>query len=1041
MKLGAIPDPFAGEKLVAIHPRIAPFVAQEPRLGRLHYFPGRHLTKDHLQAEQDIRTLRLQLRGRSVTSGVVTGLETTWRDTTTGLEFLVQPGHALAADGTDIVVGRSVLSGLDDLLIVGPGATAEFTTPEGPFAAILLIEPGHVLDADLPLAAQVEDHGADFTPCPRVPDDEVFYKTTRIDAARLVLYVLPPDFTPATPASTPTSVRRNLAAWKLFDLEARNQSRPWLGLGVPLALVGFDANRAPAFLDRHAVARRGGRPRVRHLAAPALDARFFQARFDHFCAHLGDLTAPDPARAHFRHLPPVGLLPRAYLTLEPQPAASENPPTWRAAQTFFPASYALDVSVVPTEQLDALIADHRTLAPYDLNQRDAVRFLLPVAQQFFDPDLLQVEVIDPAYDTAIANFRATRGAWLARRIDLGGRRNALTSAADGTSVPYPPSPDPKQLENPELPVGEPPGAFPTAVALHHTTRAGTFATPAYTSDTFSKLRAQAAALIARFTFNADDQREFSELFAACGLTPAQTNAAFATAPAVPVPAWLAAIQFTVGNDPKLSDPEKTELRTELLAYLKKQISVQAAELAFIHAPTTSVQALIERFTAQAEEADELVDAGFLKVRTDVYRLGQLLTNNSLGTKFATSPALANIIERKPPKADTAAVNSFASQLLANFASASASSEQIAYKASFIKKGDATDEKTFKAVGPVPEPYVAAPIYTQLRYDATYLKAGTLSQNQIRAIPLERLQPALAPTVRQEIHDGRLEIFERLTRLDLALGDLTTDFVDAPGTVTKPATPNPARPIARIRFQTLIARRQLPVLAKAAASGDVDDADESKNFASGVSFADMAVAALRAVEGRIKAYRAFVADCHAALRSLRTEIAEINLALSAAEHELDEARQDVAVALALKIEEQARIDGINTHRAKVLANHVEFLVFHRPRALDTPAFVASRPLQDALATDPVLDAFRDPPPVPADLAALRDTFRASPAKWFVHAPKWLGAVDRWEHLRALLARSAQLPFFNLTFTPAASTGRYQAALATLYRARHAAAVIH
>ena len=73
-------------------------------------------------------------------------------------------------------------------------------------------------------------------------------------------------------------------------------------LGVPLAVLGFDADRRPAFLDRHAVVRRGGRPRVRHLAAPEIDARFFQARFDHFCAHLGDLTAPDAARARRRRL-------------------------------------------------------------------------------------------------------------------------------------------------------------------------------------------------------------------------------------------------------------------------------------------------------------------------------------------------------------------------------------------------------------------------------------------------------------------------------------------------------------------------------------------------------------------------------------------------------------------------------------------------------------------------------------------------------------------------------------------------------------------
>lgn len=1095
MKLGGIPDPFSGEKIAEIYPRLAPFVEETPRLGRLHYFPGRYLTDAALEREQAVRVQRLELRGRSVTSGVVSGLEVGWRALDGGVAFVVSPGQALTEAGTDIVVDRTIEVPYEDLRIYDH-ANQEVSDlpvgfieggPRGAYAAVLVLQPGFADDADLPLAVRAEPNRPDFTPCPRVPEDEVYFKTTSTDAGRLILYPIPWD-------ESPGLQWQNRIAWEIFNREAAGLELPWHPLGVPLAVIGFNDSLTPEWIDRHAVMRPAGRPRQRVLIQPTFDARVWNARFNQFCAQLSTFTQPLSGGALFQFLPPVGLLPKVYLTLQKRPASGAQPAAWAAAQHFFPTGYTTDVSVVPLEQLDALIADSVRLAPYDLSHADAVRLLLPVSQQWFDPELLKIEVIDPRFEAYLVAYRERRGEWLARRFDLAQRRRALELANDGQTTPYPLTPDdadPRRLESPEEPIGETPGAATQfGVTRSGAARGGL----AYTSDLLTELRASARKFLKVFT--AEDLEEFTQLFQACGINREQTIAAFS--PSEP-PKWLARLAFD-GTDKTLSTTEKDELRRELLAYIKKQTEVQEAEARTIESAT--LQELITTFTKRTDEADELVDAGFLKMRTDVFRLGNLLNNSSLSSKFTASASLANIIERKPPKTDSVGVNAFASQLLANFAPSVLASSEAApsvvappaaapamntrveagrsinvttskslYAKEYLSVVDRTsnkieasreelksvNEKLLGANSPLTE--AEKKTYSLLRDSAVELTSpaaltqlqdvievskfadnyvanfNLLSQKQIRAIPLERLQPALAPAVRREIHDGRLEIFERLTRLDLSLGDLTTDFVDVPGT---PVRPTVTTKVTRIRFQTLISRRHLDTLSiltqTATNTTAINDADESRHFSSGVAYADMAMAALRAVESRIKEYRAFVTQCRAVLKRSYGFVQEITTTLAPVEVELDEARQDVAVALALMSEEQARLDVINARREKVLRDHVEFVVFHRPRAIALNTDVPIRRLEPALTSAPVVDCIRENPTPPADLAGLRDIFQSSPARWFKHAPQWIEKVDRWEHLRALLDRAARTPVRAIEPVAPISSGRFTASLGKLYQAR-------
>jgi hypothetical protein len=1097
MKLGNISDPFSGEKLAEIYPRLAPFIDPErtPHLARLHYFPGRHLTDIALGREQAIRVQRLALRGRAVTAGVVQGLELTWRTLAGGVQFQLRPGHALTSAGHDLVVDRTVEFAYEELKYFDPvlGQLDELPlglmedAPISAWAGVLVLQPGFVDDADLPQGAQ-DGHGTDFTPCPRVPEDEVYYKTTSTDASRLILYPIPWD-EPSGP------LWQSRVAWSIFNREAAGEAMPWLDLGVPLAVIGFNDALVPEWIDRHAVVRPAGKPRQRVLIQPTFDARVWPARFEHFCDQLSHLSAPLAAAEICEFLPPVGLLPRAYLELKKTAA-------WQATQRFFPKGYTVDLAVIPLEQLDALIADSVRLQPYDLAHLDAVRLLLPVSQRWFDPDLLKIEVIDRKFNDHIQAYRTARGDWLARRYDLAQRRYTLELSLGLTPTTYPRSAadeDPKRLESPEDPLSVPPDPAEQFRVL----RSGSATAPHYESLLLTDL--QAAGRAFRKSFTEEDKAEFKELFAACGLTREQTRLAFASQ----APGWLRDFEVTKAADSTLSNEECDELRRELLAYIKKQTEVQEAEDAALK--SSNIKELLDYFDRRADEADELVDAGFLKVRTDVFRLGTLLSNSSLATKFVASPTLANVVDRKPPKTDTAGVNHFASQLLANFApsavganastavlqksstvagtGASAGANVMRSNVALFSSHDTSskvlkvdpnlmvnaleksgarieaDQSTYSAIADKLEG-VELEAFQTLRSTAEGLTSkqvvgqfegvaqlgkfadtyvanfNDLSQKQIRAIPLDRLQPALAPTVRREIHDGRLEIFERLTRLGISLGDLTTDFVDVPGKALRPPKITADLKITRLRFQTLISRRHFDTLIQlreetATTTQEINDADESKHFSTGVAYADMAMAALRAVETRIKEYRAFVERCREALKQTQGLIQAITTALTPIELELEEARQDVAVALALRDEEQARLDRINAHREKVLREHVDFLVFHRPRAVRLNTDVPSRVIEPALTAEPVIECLRENPTPPADLAALRDIFRASPARWFKHAPKWIGQVDRWEHLRALIERATKTAILAPE-TPAISSGRYHQTLNRVYQARQTAA---
>jgi hypothetical protein len=461
----------AGEMPVAVQPRLSSTTAPDGER-RLNAFAGRALTAPLLQAEQDARARRLALLNRALSAGVVSGLGLAFDDAPVAADLAaprrmsVDAGSGLTAGGEEVIVPAALgfdalalpvvappwlLSDADEAPELPPGASVADGSVLLPRATGRPLRALAGLGRPVPRAGlvllQPVEHrrvdGADpFDQCERDLDAEAFEDQVRQDAACLVFYPWPDEW---LPLPAPGDAWRNLLAHRIFEREAQlladggqgSQAMPWHAVGVPLALVAFDADWRPLFADRAAVVRAGGRPR----GGPRF---LWQARIDQLGEHLAEAAA---AGAHntalsrqLRVLPPAGLLPRDAIDAR------------GGTQRFFPSTLDVTAVPLPIEQLDHVFEAAAGLAPVDLAVRDRIVVHVPVPQTVWTPDLLTTEVADAdgAIAAAIERDVEARADWLRRRQRQRVQQHALQLAADGPVVTDPVIPaadDPARLED------------------------------------------------------------------------------------------------------------------------------------------------------------------------------------------------------------------------------------------------------------------------------------------------------------------------------------------------------------------------------------------------------------------------------------------------------------------------------------------------------------------------------------------------------------------------------------------------------------------
>ncbi|WP_437876382.1 hypothetical protein [Sorangium sp. So ce513] len=587
-------DLLPGERLLAVHPPLAPDVDAGWHR-RLNLFTGRSLSHLALEAEQAGRGGRLATTGQYLAPGVVAGLEVDLARDADGAPVLqLAPGYGVALSGEDVLVAQPRAVRLADVPVFGaaPLPPAEGESPADrrvpslgalqaagvalPRAFVLVLEP---------VVMEVAGRFDPEDPCEQDPAEYAYEDRQHVDAARLWLYPWPDGY-PAVDPDAPTA--RNALAYAVFDAERALPDGgylPWEALGLPVGLLALRHGPpvdAP-FVDRSAVARRGGASRSRApLVAGAGAARLWQARFEQLAEHVASLDIADLVAgglaSRFRWLPPVGVLPPGVMTLRSAtPALPADP--------LFPPGFAVEALPVPIEALDDVLRASAPLAPIDLHGLEQVQVLVPVPQAWYDPKLLVVEALAPEFADTIALFRWRLADRLAHRSQVREAASLLARATDGALAKYDPDPDAVDGEEASPPLPE--GADPGAEALPPE--------PDFLSDLKN--------ILSELT---------KQLSGALGQVPGSP----------PSPRYALLIErFTTpprGGDPGPLEPSLADFNG------------------------IGITGFLQKLKQLIDDANDRLDFSFLKVNTDAYRIRQYVVGNTPGTRLATSSVLSQL---------------------------------------------------------------------------------------------------------------------------------------------------------------------------------------------------------------------------------------------------------------------------------------------------------------------------------------------------------------------------------------------------------------
>lgn len=1095
MKITPITKPRPGEHVIAVQPPLAPEVDPGWRR-RLNLYTGRALSDVALSAEQAVRGGRLAARGQMVAPGIVSGLALQVTQAADGaLEGHLAAGFGITLSGEDVTVPVDLRFDLRQARVCAPGAFLVaplppeerptsgfeqygravgprlelFMRPEGglPRAGILLLQP---ITAELAGRLDPDD------PCEYDPDAAAYEDWQIVDGCRLLYYAWPTDVIPMPPLpvnDAEARVWRNRLAYAIFQAEAvrgPDDPLPWEGVGLAVALVAFDAAWQLRVVDRHSVARPGGRPKRRSglangwlpeaeryvtgVAPAAANPSLWQARMQQFAeqvaeAYLDGTAIAEPGR-QFALLPPAGLLPVDAVELLTE-AAERASRVGR--EHFFPAGFTVDAVPAPLEQLDAALAEAAPLGPLDTSALEQVRLLVPVPQAWYEPRLLQIEQVDPEFQQALDALILRRGRWLARRRALRARYAALAQAITGEPAAFP-SPDPRALEpneieadplDPDDPqLAEPEAAYGTAVADGRLTVTALEALRSQLRRT-SPLRMGSAVSLAGV--NPEP--------AAALVKQMQAN----ITPRIGYDATLRQLTFdgimrTAERD-KLQDFVRNTDFNEIFATAIAALYEASQRDELGQLDTLGLSRFIGMLESKVRQADDRVDFGFLRIQTDIYRVRQLVLGNTAGTRLAVSPTLATIAQGASAASTRANLRTFYDKLKASpvpaltsptrsptDAAAEASTEDAPAAPSLR---EALAETSFGnvaraaftpiAITPMPETTLVQLGGSKLGADLTKTqptaavavttkRAGAIVASSAAATPIEvigqsplvgavdlrtatiaeRLEPPKAPEARDFSVASKHEVVTGL--LELANTGMNLDDLEVPGVPKRNAD-------GQIEFDAYgQARRERKSLKDIDFARDIlaepspQRNDESAYFVNSVELLDHTVAALRAAEGRIQAYRLAIAACQKTLAELQTLAQQASSRLNAIGDELAEARHDVALARALLADEQRRVADINERRDRVVREQVTFLAYIRPRLVDLRQAAPARALTPAMVEEAAPACLASGITPPAELRAMLDLLRDAPVKWFVHVPQLLDRITALPALQATLTQAVR-----------------------------------
>jgi hypothetical protein len=951
--IGGLERPVRGERVLAVSPELAVQVDDATWRRRPNFYPGRAVTPQALNAAQAERAGRIATGGQALAPGVVSGLEVTFDEDAEGQRLLqVSTGLGLTASGEDVRLTRPLRVVLDELELTGPGAAQtvrELREAGAPFALIVFLQPVIVNRVS----------GQDpRDPCELDPADFAFDDPTLVDAVRLGVTKFPL----ALPAVSTTW--RNELVYALFQSESGlpvHELLPWEGTGLGVALVGFPGAGGDPFLDVHGVARDGGHANHRRVSLQQPGTRrLWQARFRQFMQQLGEL-ALDPVqaatlrsaglRSAFRYLPPVGTLPAGTIDVRGDRGEPHLP---LPPSSLFPPSFVLEAVPIELEALDDTLATGASLAAFDLDQADQVQVLVPLPAQYFDPDVLLVEDETPdEFRAAIRLFLLRLNHRLGRRFGVRDSEASLSQNLFGNEPVHP-------NQDLEAVLGEVDEDFPGDEDLPPDE------VPAREEPFGADLTEASTAVILR-------------MIALTGIVP-----------------LLTLHDIISAENGKPLEPAGI-LGAENLA--QRFINTQWGG----HGSSGFVESVSRKLVRAAES----LDMAFVRIRSELYRVRAGIAGESAATQLATSPALSAVIPR-PSGAPTQV--------------------QLESYKRFLLKLDQPDELVQKPARAL----LSAEVPSQGIPGADGVSAALLFNSDI----VQRLHSPLIVDAQESTSRAKRLAFRKLLeihRSGLSLSGLKFPGFRVPSASERPdtaATPweNPTAPPpdAQLDYRSISIEwiafllekdfdvsnvwRHDPILEKSVPPAVGLALDEAGLFATAIRATEQTIAALRMGEAQLAGFEKAVAIARDRVAIDVATWNRLQARLQDLEEQIHEFRQDVRIARALEQEEIARAQRVNVERRQLLAEHVPFLVFRRPRTVDGLVPVPTAPLAPARIADPIPAALQGNFEAPEQVRLMVDLLRDAPLAWLVLSQSLLEQINRlaalWQVVQVAHVRGTQ-----------------------------------
>lgn len=343
-------------------------IVTDDRRRRPLWFDGRFLDAQALNAEQDYFLARQNDFGRVAGFGVITGLGVT-AHATKARTITIEAGHGLTPSGSQVVLPQQ--------LVVDMAAVAETRRLDASFglSAIPKAPPFNRTGLYIIALRTVEYTGNPISSYPTQIDGPRTVHDGSVIEATAVTLIPYPD----VGAGTELDQRRKHVAREIFFEESRKGQPEDV---LPLAMVALD-HGIIKWLDVYMVRREIGL-RERNTWGLGLSPRPLRAaHLRQYDVHLQGLQARLGSNAriiaseHFTVLPPAG----------PMPVSGVNGADF--SHSFFPAEMDVELSIIPEDELPALIEDAMLLPPLDLTlsgaaqESTSVLVVMPVARHQF----------------------------------------------------------------------------------------------------------------------------------------------------------------------------------------------------------------------------------------------------------------------------------------------------------------------------------------------------------------------------------------------------------------------------------------------------------------------------------------------------------------------------------------------------------------------------------------------------------------------------------------------------------------------------------